>query len=96
MRIGTLSTVLLVGAGPVTTVPLLLFASAARRIPLSLMGVIQYVTPSLQFLFGVLLYREPFARPQVIGFSLVWTALVVFGAEGLGRSKARNLALEHL
>ena len=80
---GAVSDVLLVGAGPVTTVPLLLFASAARRIPLSLMGVLQYIAPTLQFLFGVLLYREPFERSQLIGFVLVWGALVVFGAEGV-------------
>jgi chloramphenicol-sensitive protein RarD len=82
LHAGALSDVLLVGAGPVTTIPLLLFASAARRIPLSLMGVIQYVTPTLQFLFGVLLYHEPFVRSQLVGFSLVWIALVVFGTEG--------------
>jgi chloramphenicol-sensitive protein RarD len=82
LHAGAVSDVLLVGAGPVTTIPLLLFASAARRIPLSLMGVIQYVTPTLQFLFGVLLYHEPFARSQLVGFSLVWIALVVFGTEG--------------
>jgi chloramphenicol-sensitive protein RarD len=73
----------LVGAGPVTTIPLLLFASAARRIPLSLIGVLQYIAPSLQFLFGVLLYREPFTRAQLVGFGLVWSALLVFGVEGV-------------
>jgi len=82
LHAGALSDVLLVGAGPVTTIPLLLFASAARRIPLSLMGVIQYVTPTLQFLFSVLLYHEPFVRSQLVGFSLVWIALAVFGIEG--------------
>lgn len=81
-----LSSVFLVGAGPVTTVPLLAFASAARRIPLSLMGVLQYIAPTAQFLLGVFLYKEPFERSQLIGFALVWTALAVFGMEGLRRA----------
>jgi chloramphenicol-sensitive protein RarD len=82
---GRFSNVLLIGAGPVTTVPLLLFASAARRIPLSLMGVLQYIAPTAQFLLGVLVYKEPFDRAELVGFALVWTALVVFGTEGLLR-----------
>lgn len=73
---------LIAAAGPVTTVPLLFFASAARRIPLSLMGMLQYISPTLQFLLGVLLYKEPFTSMQFIGFALVWTALVLFAAEG--------------
>jgi len=85
LHAGPFSDVLLVGAGPVTTVPLLLFASAARRIPLSLMGVLQYIAPTVQFLLGVLVYKEPFDRAQLVGFALVWTALVVFGTEGLLR-----------
>jgi chloramphenicol-sensitive protein RarD len=85
LHAGPFSDALLVGAGPVTTVPLLLFASAARRIPLSLMGVLQYIAPTVQFLLGVLVYKEPFDRAQLVGFALVWTALVVFGTEGLLR-----------
>lgn len=69
---------LLVAAGPVTTVPLLLFAAGARRIPFSLLGVLQYITPTLQFLLGVVLYHEPFGAAKAVGFSLVWAALAVF------------------
>lgn len=73
---------LLAGAGLVTTAPLLLFAAAAQRIPLSLVGVLQYIAPTMQFLIGVFLYREPFSPSQLIGFGLVWVALAVFGLEG--------------
>lgn len=72
---------LLVGAGVVTTVPLFLFAVAVRRIPLSLVGILQYIAPTLQFLIGVLIYREPFTRDQLIGFGIVWIALIIFWIE---------------
>jgi chloramphenicol-sensitive protein RarD len=74
--------VLLMGAGIITAVPLLLFSSAARRIPLSLTGILQYIAPTLQFLLGVLVYREPFSLRKFIGFGLVWTALVIYAVEG--------------
>ncbi len=73
----------MVGAGVVTTIPLFLFAVAVRRIPLSLIGVLQYIAPTLQFLCGVLIYREPFSKDQLIGFGIVWTALVIFWFESL-------------
>ena len=73
---------LLVGTGAVTTVPLLLFASAVRRTPLSTMGVLQYIAPTLQLLLGVLVYGEPFTRTQLTGYAIVWAALIVFGVDG--------------
>lgn len=78
---GALTTVLLIGAGPVTTIPLLLFASAARQIPLSIVGLLQYIAPTLQFLIGVFIYREPFDRSLLIGFCIVWIALIIFWVE---------------
>ena len=75
-------TLVMMGAGAVTSLPLLLFASAARRIPLSLMGMLQYINPSLQFLLGIFLFREPFTRAQFAGFACVWAALVLFAGEG--------------
>jgi len=75
-------TLIMMGAGAVTSLPLLLFASAARRIPLSLMGMLQYINPSLQFLLGIFLFREPFTRAQFAGFACVWAALVLFAGEG--------------
>jgi len=79
---GSLLDVLMMGAGLMTTVPLLMFASAARRIPLSLVGILQYIAPTLQFLLGVLVYREPFTHTQFVGFGIVWAALIMFGVEG--------------
>lgn len=72
----------LVASGPVTALPLLLFAAGARRIPLSLMGVLQYITPSILVLLGVWLYGEPFAGPRAVGFVLIWVALAIYTAEG--------------
>jgi chloramphenicol-sensitive protein RarD len=72
---------LLIGAGAVTTIPLLMFASAARQIPLTVVGLLQYIAPTLQFLIGVFLYKEPFDRAHLIGFGIVWIALIIFWAE---------------
>lgn len=82
-HIGPVMDALMIGAGLVTTVPLLMFASAAQRIPLSLVGLFQYISPTLQFLIGVLLYREPFTPYRFLGFGIVWTALVIFAIEGI-------------
>ncbi|CAB3766640.1 Protein RarD [Paraburkholderia humisilvae] len=79
--------VLLALAGPITAVPLLLFAAGARRIPLSMLGLLQYVTPTLQLLIGVLIYREPFGGAQLIGYGAIWLALVVYSLEGLTRMR---------
>ena len=80
---GALTDALLMGAGIITAAPLLLFSSAARRIPLSLIGILQYIAPTLQFLLGVFVYNEPFTLTKFIGFGIVWLALIIYGAEGL-------------
>ena len=74
---------LLASAGIATAVPLLFFASAARRIPLSTLGLLQYLAPVLQFLTGVLLYDEPMPASRLVGFVLVWAALAVLTFDGL-------------
>ncbi|GAB4523693.1 MAG: EamA family transporter RarD [Anaerolineales bacterium] len=76
------TTVLLAFAGVVTAVPLLMFGAAARSIPLSLVGFLQYLAPTLQFLIGVLVYHEPFPMERLLGFSLVWLALLVYVLDG--------------
>ena len=83
---------LLVGAGVMTTIPLLLFASAASRIPLSLIGVLQYIAPTLQFLIGALVYDEPLTTSRLIGFSIVWLALLIFAVEGYRAHRAHAQA----
>lgn len=75
--------ILLIGAGVVTSVPLLLFAAGARRITMTTLGLLQYTAPTLQFLIGVLIYDEPFGPARVIGFSLIWLALILYTAETL-------------
>jgi len=90
LHTGAISDVLMVGAGLMTTIPLLMFASAARRIPLSLVGILQYIAPTLQFLLGVLVYAEPFTRAQLTGFSIVWIALILFAVEGYLASRAKR------
>jgi chloramphenicol-sensitive protein RarD len=74
---------LLVGSGVVTTIPLLMFASAAQRLPLSMVGIMQYIAPTLQFLLGVLVYKEPFDQAHLIGFGIVWVALILFAGENI-------------
>jgi chloramphenicol-sensitive protein RarD len=82
MHSGAARDILMFGAGPVTTVPLLLFAAGVRRIPLSLVGMLQYINPTMQILIAIFIYREPFTGVQLTGFGLVWAALAVFAAEG--------------
>ena len=93
LNTGWVSDILMVAAGLVTTVPLLMFASAAKLIPLSMVGILQYIAPTIQFLIGVLLYHEPFTSYRVVGFTIVWFALIIFGVEGqLVQRSNRRLA----
>ena len=75
---GILTSVLLILAGPVTAVPLFLFGIAATRIPLSTMGFIQYFSPTIQLLIGVLVFKEEFTQANLISFSLVWMGLALY------------------
>jgi len=86
---------LLIGAGLMTAIPLLLFASATRRIPLSLIGMIQYIAPTLQFLIGVLVYKEPLSGSRLMGFGLVWLALLIFVIEGLVNQRGVTASLDN-
>ena len=82
-HVDTLTTVLLGFAGVATAVPLLLFAAGARLIKLATIGILQYIAPTLQFLIGVLVYHEPFTLDRLVGFSLIWLALLVYSAENI-------------
>src|SRR6185437_1195772 len=70
---------LLISSGVVTGVPLLFFAAAARRVPLTVMGMLQYITPVLQFLIGIFLRHESLSGSELAGFALVWVALAILG-----------------
>jgi chloramphenicol-sensitive protein RarD len=78
---GTSTTLLLAFAGVITALPLLMFGSAARLIPLTMIGLLQYIAPTVQFLLGVLVFHEPFTTTRLVGFSIVWAALVIFWFE---------------
>jgi chloramphenicol-sensitive protein RarD len=85
---GWWTAVLLMTSGFVTVVPLLLFAAAVQRVPLSVLGILQYIAPTVQLLLGVLVFREPFSRTQFAGFSLVWLALAVFTIDAIRTRRA--------
>jgi chloramphenicol-sensitive protein RarD len=78
---------LLIFGGVLTALPLIGFAYGARRIPYSLVGILQYISPSLQLLCGVLLLGEAFTRTQAIGFGCIWLALAIYAGDGLWRSQ---------
>ncbi|MFC7515613.1 EamA family transporter RarD [Herbaspirillum sp. GCM10030257] len=86
----TSTQLLLAAAGPITAIPLLLFAAGARRIPLSLLGLLQYIGPTIQLLLGVWLYHEPFGGARLAGFALIWGALAVYSLEGLWQAWSRK------
>ncbi len=92
-RLSGATDLLLIGSGVATAVPLVFFAAAAQRLPLSLIGVLQYIAPVMQLLLGVLVYGEPFDRQRLVGFAFIWLALLVFTVEGVvsrGRSGQRD------
>jgi len=84
----TSPTVLLITTGVVTAVPMVWFGHAARHLRLTTLGFLQYLSPTCSFLLGVFVYHEPFGRGQLITFSLIWLALVVFTIEALVRLRA--------
>jgi chloramphenicol-sensitive protein RarD len=83
IRLGPAITLLLAAAGVITAVPLLLFGTAARRVPLSTMGILQFITPTCQFLLGVFAYGEAFTPARLVGFVCIWLALLLYVGEGL-------------
>jgi chloramphenicol-sensitive protein RarD len=82
---------LVAAAGPITAVPLLLFAAGARRIPMSTLGLLQYIAPSLQLLLGVWLYGEGFGGSRLAGFIAIWSALAVYSLEGVLQVRSNGL-----
>ncbi len=87
-------TILLILLGAVTALPLLAFGGAATRIPLSTLGLLQYITPVLQFIIGVAVYHEAMSSSRWIGFVLVWISLAVISIDGLRHSRTRVDDLE--
>ena len=82
----------LIGIGPVTAVPLLLFAAGARRISMTTLGLLQYLGPTIQFGLGVWVFQEPFAANRLVGFGLIWSALALYSADGWRSMRATRAA----
>jgi chloramphenicol-sensitive protein RarD len=80
--------------GALTALPLIGFAYGARRIPYSLVGILQYISPSLQLLCGVLLLGERFVPVQAMGFGCIWLALVIYAIDGWRRSRLATAATQ--
>jgi chloramphenicol-sensitive protein RarD len=83
---------LLIAAGPITAVPLLLFSAAVTRVPLTVIGMLQYITPVLQFLVGLVIAGEAMPASRWIGFTLVWVALVILSIDALHAAQRSRLA----
>ena len=77
----------LIALGPITAVPLLLFAAGARRLSMTTLGLLQYIGPTIQFGLGVGVFREAFEWPRLLGFGFIWFALAVYSADGWRRAR---------
>ncbi|WP_409530477.1 EamA family transporter RarD, partial [Sphingobium yanoikuyae] len=86
------TTGLLILAGGVTTVPLVLFATAAQRLPLATLGLLQYLAPTLQFLCGVVLLGETLSQGQMLSFGLIWLGLILFASDSYAAARRNRLA----
>ncbi len=84
---GASASLLLVLGGVVTALPLVGFAYAVRRIPLTTVGLMQYIAPTMQLLIGVLVFHEPFGRDRAIGFACIWIALAIFAIDSVVRQR---------
>lgn len=84
---------LLVFGGVLTSLPLIGFAAAVQRIPYSLVGLLQYISPTLQLLVGVLVLHEPFDGERAVGFAFIWVALALYAADGVLRTRRNRLAI---
>jgi chloramphenicol-sensitive protein RarD len=89
LAFGTVEWSLLLSMGVITALPLLGFAAAARLLPLSALGILQFIAPSLQFLVGAVVYGEPVSAHQLVGFTLIWSGLAVFAADAWHRGRPK-------
>lgn len=92
---GTGQMALLFGTGLITSLPLLLFGFAAQRISLTHLGLLQYIAPSINLVLGIFLYHEPFPPERMVGFALIWSALLLYMMEGTLLKRRRKRDLQH-
>ena len=83
---------LLIASGALTTIPLVLFAMAAHRLPMATLGLMQYLAPSLQFLCGVFLYGEKLSHGQMASFALIWLGLILFAGDSVTAARRNRLS----
>lgn len=83
---------LLLASGPITAIPLLLFAAGARRLPLAVLGLLQYIAPTGQMLIGIWVFHEDFTPQRLLGFMIIWVALALYAAEGLWHTHCQRKA----
>ena len=91
---GSKITFLLIMLGPVTAIPLLAFGGASTRIPLSTLGILQYITPISQFILGVFVFEEAMSTGRWIGFTLVWASIIIFTVDMYRHAKTRTRQLQ--
>lgn len=89
---GPADTLLLLGCGPVTALPLMIYANGAKLLRLSTIGILQYLVPTMIFLIAVFLFDEPFGRARMIAFPMIWTALVIYTASMFAQSRSSRPA----
>jgi chloramphenicol-sensitive protein RarD len=87
------TSLLLILGGPLTALPLLLFSAGAKRVSMTLLGILQYIAPTMQFVIGIALYHEPFSQSQLVGFAFIWVALLLFTLESTAERRRLQLAL---
>jgi chloramphenicol-sensitive protein RarD len=87
---GVAMSLMLIVSGALTALPLVGFAYAVRRVPLSIIGLLQYVAPTMQFLIGVFVFHEAFDRDRAVGFACIWVALAIFAVDGALRARRAN------
>ncbi|KGA96162.1 transporter [Alkalihalobacillus alcalophilus ATCC 27647 = CGMCC 1.3604] len=92
LQVTNSTTWLLIGGGVATAIPLLLFATGAKRISLSLIGFLQYIAPTIMFILGVFVYKEPFNWVQLLAFGFIWSGLIVFTSASRKREIAHKVA----
>lgn len=87
-REGAVVILLLIGSGVVTAVPLLLFASGVKRLPMSVLGFTQYISPTISLLIGIFVYHESFTAVDMVGFGFIWAALAIYSLSQIGLAKS--------
>ncbi len=88
-------TLLLIGCGPITAIPLMFYANAAKMLKLSTIGILQYITPTMVFLIAVLVFGEPFDGAKRIAFPLIWLALVIYSYTLIRAARDRRRAIHN-